>query len=50
MSRLQVERALRIRLKGEPIDNERSCIELTPAGPEQELWLFQDWLRLGGRE
>jgi hypothetical protein len=44
MSRRQVERALHIRLKGEPIDNERNCIELTPAGPKQELWfMFQNY-------
>ena len=44
MSRAQVEKALHITLKGEPLDDEASCIELVPRGPDRELWfLFESY-------
>lgn len=42
MTPRQVERALHIRLKGEPIDEDSSCVEMTPAGPDRNIWfMFQ---------
>jgi hypothetical protein len=44
MTRQQVASALHTRLTGEPIQDERSCIELVPAGPDQGLWfMFEDF-------
>ena len=44
MSRAQVERALHVRLKGEPIEDEKTCIEMIPDGPDQGLWfMFEDY-------
>jgi hypothetical protein len=44
MSRPSVERVLHVRLEGEPIEDEKSCVELVPAGPDQGLWfMFQDY-------
>jgi hypothetical protein len=44
MSRAQVEQALAVKLKGEPLEDEKSCIELAPAGSDRGLWfLFEDY-------
>jgi hypothetical protein len=44
MTRKQVEKALHIRLKGEPILDEKSCIEMVPTGKDQGLWfMFEDY-------
>jgi hypothetical protein len=44
MTRKEVESALHTRLKGEPIEDEKSCIELVPVGRDQGLWLmFEDY-------
>ena len=44
MSRTQVERALKIKLEGEAIEDEKSCIELVPAGADRGLWfMFQEY-------
>ena len=44
MTRKQVEAALHIRLEGEPIEDEKSCIEMVPAGREQGLWfMFEEY-------
>jgi hypothetical protein len=44
MTRKQVEAALHTRLKGEPIEDEKSCIELVPVGRDQGLWfMFEDY-------
>ena len=44
MTRAEVERVLHVRLEGEPIEDEKSCVELVPAGPDQGLWfMFQDY-------
>ena len=43
MTREQVEAALHTRLKGEPIEDEKACVELVPIGREQGLWfMFED--------
>lgn len=44
MSRQQVESALHIHLQGEPIQDEKTCVELVPAGRDQGLWfMFEDY-------
>lgn len=44
MTRQQVERALHIRLKGEPIDSEQACVEVQPVGRDQGIWfMFQNY-------
>ena len=44
MSRAQVEQALAVKLEGEPLEDEKSCIELVPKGPKRGLWfLFEDY-------
>ena len=44
MSRGQVEKALGLRLEGEPLEDERSCIELVPKGAGRGLWfLFEEY-------
>ena len=44
MTRAQVEQALAVKLEGEPLEDEKSCIELVPKGPERGLWfLFEDY-------
>jgi hypothetical protein len=44
MTRAQVERALHVRLKGEAIDDEKTCIEMTPTGPDRGIWFtFEDY-------
>ncbi len=46
MSRAQVEKALHVKLEGEPLDDEQSCIEMVPAGPDQGLWFMFKEFRL----
>ena len=46
MSRAQVESALHIRLKGEPIEDEATCIEMVPEGPDQGLWFMFESFKL----
>jgi len=44
MSRAQVEKALHVKLEGEPLDDEASCIELVPKGQDRGLWfLFESY-------
>jgi hypothetical protein len=44
MTRKQVEAALHTRLKGEPIEDEKSCIEMVPVGRDQGLWfMFEEY-------
>jgi hypothetical protein len=44
MSRAQVEKALHVTLEGEPLEDERSCIEMAPKGPDQGLWfMFEEY-------
>ena len=44
MTRAQVERVLGTRLEGEPIEDEESCIELVPPGPDQGIvFMFQSY-------
>ena len=46
MSRAQVEKALHVKLKGEPLDDEASCIELVPKGPDRGLWFLFEGYKL----
>jgi hypothetical protein len=44
MSRAQVESAIGMKLEGEPIEDEKSCVEMIPAGPDQGVWfMFEDY-------
>ncbi len=40
MRRAEVEKALHVTLEGEPLDDEASCIDLVPKGPERGLWFL----------
>lgn len=46
MSRAQVENALKVELEGEPLDDEESCIEMVPKGPDQGLWFMFEGYKL----
>lgn len=46
MSRAQVERALDARLEGEALDDEESCIEMKPAGPDGGVWFMFEAFKL----
>lgn len=46
MSRAQVESALHEKLKGEPLNDEESCIEMVPEGLDQGLWFMFEGYRL----
>jgi len=46
MSRAQVEKALHIKLNGEPLDDEATCIELVPRGPDRGLWFLFEGYKL----
>ena len=44
MSRAQVERAIGAKLEGEPLEDEQSCIEMAPVGPDTGVWfMFEDF-------
>jgi hypothetical protein len=44
MTRQQVEAALHTRLEGEPIEDEKSCVELVPVGRDRGLWfMFEEY-------
>jgi hypothetical protein len=46
MNRAQVESALHATLKGEALDDEESCIEMVPEGPDQGLWFMFEGYKL----
>jgi hypothetical protein len=46
MSRALVERALHLKLEGEPLDDEESCIEMKPAGRDDGIWFMFEGFRL----
>ncbi len=46
MSRGEVERVLDVTLEGEALEDEASCIELVPQGPERGLWFLFEGYRL----
>ena len=44
MTRRQVESALHTRLKGEPIEDEKACVEMVPVGRDRGLWfMFEEY-------
>lgn len=44
MSRAQVERSIGAKLEGEPLEDEQSCIEMAPVGPDTGVWfMFEDF-------
>jgi len=44
MSRAQVEKAIGTKLEGEPLEDEQSCIEMAPVGPDTGMWfMFEDY-------
>src|SRR6266542_336592 len=45
MSRAQVEKALHVKLEGEPLDDEQSCIEMVPAGADQVHHAYRHGLK-----
>jgi hypothetical protein len=46
MTRAEVEAALHIRLKGEPIEDEATCVEMVPEGPDQGVWFMFESFKL----
>jgi len=46
MSRAEVEKALDVELEGEPLEDEESCIEMVPKGPDQGLWFMFEGYKL----
>jgi hypothetical protein len=46
MNRADVERALNLKLEGEPLDDEESCIEMKPAGPDRGIWFMFEGFKL----
>ena len=44
MTRAEVEKALHVHLKGEALDDEKTCIEMIPQGPDHGIWfMFEDY-------
>ena len=44
MDRAEVERALKQKLQGEALDDEESCIEMKPVGPDRGVWfMFEEY-------
>jgi hypothetical protein len=46
MSRVEVEKVLHVRLRGEPIEPPESCVEMVPKGPDQGIWFMIQQHRL----